>query len=55
MRTEHVAHTSEIFDIAVKTVQEADLVKKDDVVVLTGGAIQGDHAITNLMKVFVVD
>ena len=55
MKTEQVERTSEIFDMAVKTVLEANLVQKNDIMVMTGGATHGDHAITNLMKVYVAD
>lgn len=54
LRTKHVAHTDEILNLAVDTVKEAKLVEDGDVVVMTAGSVYGEHAITNMMKVFII-
>lgn len=54
MRTKHVAHTDEILNLAVETVKDAKLVGKGDVVVMTAGSVFGEHAITSMMKVFII-
>ena len=54
MRTKHVAHTDEILTLAIDTVKDAKLVKDGDVVVVTAGSVYGDHAVTSMMKVFII-
>lgn len=54
LRTKHVAHTDEILNLAVDTVKEAKLVEEGDVVVMTAGSVYGEHAITSMMKVFII-
>ena len=54
LRTKHVAHTDEILNLAVDTVKDAKLVEDEDVVVMTAGSVYGEHAITSMMKVFII-
>lgn len=54
LKTKHVAHTDEILNLAVDTVKDAKLVSDGDVVVMTAGSVYGEHAITNMMKVFII-
>ena len=54
MRTKHVAHTDEILTLAIDTVKDAKLVQDGDVVVVTAGSVYGDHAVTSMMKVFII-
>ena len=45
----------ELFDYAVDVAKEKDLVRKDDIVVITAGVPIGHSGTTNMMKVHIVD
>lgn len=55
IKTQEVNSTDHLLEDAVKTVKEAGLVDKGDIVILTAGVPAGKSSVTNMIKAVVID